>query len=161
MHRQTLISHSDITRTSLHTWKATRALFEEFTEVYCSFTYGLRTYELAFQETLGSNYRPIGAPGGPSLVLIDANGAELWLGGCKSGYMGEGVSGTGYILRAEGFSAEHINLIPYAEHLQLKKDEREPVLFVQRPEKTSWDRTLSRHLEQLDVTGYFKHMETA
>lgn len=159
MHRHVLISHTDITRASLNVWKASRPLFGEFTEAYCSRTFGFRRYELGRGDLETGEELPIGTPGGPSMVLIDDQGSELWLSGCVAGYMGEGVSGTGYILRAEAFDPKHINLVPYADHLHVRKGTEVPLTFVERDEKPNYDRTLFRHIEQLEAHGYFKDVQ--
>lgn len=161
MYRHVLISHSDTTRASLNVWKTSRPLFGEFIEVYCSRTYGLRRYELGREDLTTGEALPIGSPTGPSMVLIDEQGSELWLSGCLAGYMGEGPSATGYILRAEAFEPRHINLVPYADHLHLRKGIEAPLTFVECDEKRDYGSTLFGHIEQLEAQGYFKGIQAA
>ena len=159
MYGQTLIEHSGVTRVSLRTWKMTRPLYGEFTEALCSRTWAFRRYDLAVQRTVDGEYLPKSATDGPGLVLIDESGSELWLSGCMSGYGGEGVAGTGYILRAEGFSPAHIDLVPDAKLLHLRKGQAEPLVHRAADEEVTRDRSWSRHIEDLLASGYFKDIE--
>ncbi|PRY24023.1 hypothetical protein [Pseudosporangium ferrugineum] len=163
MHGQKLIEHSDITRVSLRTWKLTRSMFGEFVEAHCSRSGGFRNYQLDAWLNDANDYVPLTRHGGdsPTLVLIDDSGSELWLGGCASGYSGEGVSGAGYILRSEGFSSAHIDLLPHAKLLHLRKDQAEPLAHREADERPQVREPWSQHIERLIATGYFRDVEAA
>lgn len=161
MHGQKLIEYSDITRVSLRTWKLTRPMFGEFVEAYVSRGGGFRNYQLGAWNDSVNDYVPLTPRKGdsPTLVLVADDTSELWLGGCASGYTGEGVAGAGYILYVEGFMPDHINLLPHADVLHLRKGEPAPLTHVAASDKPRLLEPWSNHIERLIATGYFKDVE--
>jgi hypothetical protein len=155
---QTIVEHSGITRLSLRVWRETRPLFGIFTDAYCTFTSGFRRFQLEAQNDDGAYV--VLAADRPRLILADDSGSELWLGGCVSGYTGEGAAGTGFVLATEGFDPALVDLVPYAERLHVRKGYDEPLLFERhdgspRIAAGTW----SRHVANLAAADYFQGVE--
>jgi hypothetical protein len=64
----------------------------------------------------------------PLLVLRDADGAELWLGGCTCGYGGEGPSGSHEVLSDAGFPREALDAVFEHSLVRLHRDSTTPIV---------------------------------
>jgi hypothetical protein len=64
----------------------------------------------------------------PLLVLRDADGSELWLGGCTCGYGGTGPSGSHEVLSDAGFSSETSDAVFKHSLVRLHRDSTTPIV---------------------------------
>jgi hypothetical protein len=64
----------------------------------------------------------------PLLVLRDADGAELWLGGCTCGYGGTGPSGSHEVLSDAGFPTEASDVVFKHSLVRLHRDSTTPIV---------------------------------
>jgi hypothetical protein len=64
----------------------------------------------------------------PLLVLRDADGAELWLGGCTCGYGGTGPSGSHEVLLDAGFPREAVDAVYKHSLVRLHRDATTPIV---------------------------------